>query len=158
MARCPITPNGKHIPGCGCEEEPAPAGRAKKTTGVYTCCGGTASHRRNCKTLNTPKPVNARGPERKVCGITWQTTGSAHVHICGKKPHGNREKHVCEHAFCFALPPHATSGKPGKEDDPGSKPPAAASSKCRRCGGNQKIPGPNRTWIQCPSCKGTGTR
>jgi hypothetical protein len=158
MARCPSTPNGRHIPGCGCAEEPAPKGRAKQTTGKYTCCGGTTSHRRNCKTLNTPRPANAKGPDRKVCGVTWETPGAGHVHICGKKQHGNRERHVCEHSFCFAPPPH-TTGKPDKPDTgPGDgKPPAAPKNTCRRCGGNKKIPGPKRSLIDCPACGGTGT-
>lgn len=167
MARkndCPQSADGKHIPGCGCEGEPAPSGRAKRTTGYrYTCCGGTTSHKKDCKTLNTPRPVNAREPDRKVCGVTWQTPGAGHVHVCGKKPHGNRERHVCEHTFCFAPPPHVID-KPGEEKPRGGKAPPGGggsgpgSGNCRRCGGNKKIPGPKRAWVECPVCKGTGNQ
>ena len=142
---------------------PGDTTRGGQDSGGYSCCGGRNSHRNNCsnKDVKDPANVNRKDPNRKVCGFTWTTRGAAHTHICGEKPHGNRKSHVCEHPNCTDLPPHRPGlwnpGGSGKTPPPpgggGSGPGGGA---CRRCGGKGQVPGPRRTYNQCPVCLGSG--
>lgn len=162
---CAVT-GGKHIPGCGCAGEPAPSAQALKRTGGntgYECCGGKNSHRDDCpnKNIKAPANINRQNPDRPFCGETWTTRGAAHTHICGLKPHSGRTRHVCEHANCTDPPPRNRWGRPGPPATTPAAPPGGGGSgpgsgNCRRCGGAKKIPGPKRTWIECPVCNGTG--
>jgi hypothetical protein len=146
--------------------------REGKMAKYFDCCGGIGRHLGNCERANQSKGTGLLR-NRKPGDNQARLLANIKSGRLPRRPNRETVKTLAvmiERGWLERNPDGKfevtkageAAWKLWKQDNPeagkGTSSAQVPKNACYRCAGRKKIPGPKRTYIDCPACNGTGTR